>query len=155
MEHGEVEQMIEDALKRFRDELGALSGLSSLNLNSTIITALFTAYAPTVTTGAGVITALGAVSGRYCKIGRLVIFQVSIAITTNGAGATDVEATLPVAPAAFDYVVAGRAKSVSKKELQGFIPASGTKVFITNYDNTYPGADGEVIVISGCYESAT
>jgi hypothetical protein len=49
-------------------------------------------------------------------------------------------------------VVLGRGDAISGDSLIGVIAAGGTTVVLTNYDATYPGADGERIAVTGWYQ---
>jgi hypothetical protein len=113
----------------------------------------WTAYTPTITAVAGTITTVSA-TGRYLQLGKIVFVQVKITITTNGSGATAVKASLPVACNTSNlYIISGRENALVGKMLQGEIStASGIR--ICNYDNTYPGADGNVLIMTGVYEAA-
>lgn len=110
----------------------------------------WTPYTPVVTPGTGAITAYTA-AGRYAQIGKLVLVQIDITITTNGSGATYVAATLP-ASGITTQILPGREAAVVGKMLQGQI--AGNTVLIYNYDNTYPGGNSYRLVLSGSYESA-
>ncbi len=106
----------------------------------------------TVTAQVGTITTATA-QLWYKQIGKLVFFELQVTITTNGTGATFVIVQtapfLPVRTATF-Y---GRAANVSGKGLQGNFNTAG-QFQIFNYDNTYPGADGELFIIAGHCEIA-
>ena len=113
-----------------------------------------TVYTPVVMAASGTFTTVSA-TGRYRIIGKLVFIQITVTITTNGTAAGDVIATLPFASvnvASAAHVLAGRANAVSGKMLQGIINTNSGTVAIFNYDNTYPGASGETLVLSGFYE---
>lgn len=113
----------------------------------------FTAYTPTVTASSGTITTATA-SGRYKVLGKAIFLEVQVNITTNGTGAGVLNATLPggITPAA-NFILAGRELAVNGQMLSGTIQTSGTTIGIMKYDNTYPGANGAVLVLSGIYES--
>lgn len=111
----------------------------------------WTTYVPTITAASGTLTTASA-TGRYRQIGKTVFVEMILTITTNGTGSGTVRATLPVNPQA-DAILAGRGNLVSGKALQGAISTSNNLVNITNYDNTYPGASGESLILSGVYES--
>lgn len=106
------------------------------------------AWVPVVTAGSGTITTVGTVVANYIDVCGIIFFWLEITITTNGTGATSVNATLPVS-AADDAVCSGRATGISGNSLQGHI--SGGSVVIRNYDDTYPGASGETLMVSGFY----
>lgn len=114
----------------------------------------WTAYTPTITAGSGTLTTVSA-TGRYLNMGKLTFVQVAITITTNGTAAGSVRATLPNTATAVGWMLTGRENGLTAKLLQGFIgPGSPTLITIVNYDNTYPGASGASIIVSGCYENA-
>lgn len=113
----------------------------------------WTTYTPSVTSGTGTFTTLGAVSGASKCIGKTCFIRINIPITTNGTAATDVRATLPGGmTGAAQFVLNGREKNISGKQLQGLIVGAGTNVTIFNYDGTYPGASGAELVLSGVIE---
>lgn len=109
----------------------------------------WTSYTPVLSCGSGTLTSASA-TGRYKTLGKTVFVQVSILITTNGTCATNIQATLPFLGNGA-YLLAGREGSATGKALNAIVAT--TVVIITNYDNTYPGADGGVVQASGVYES--
>lgn len=114
--------------------------------------AAWSAYTPTITAGAGAFTTVSA-AGRAQQVGKTLYFSVTITITTNGTAASFINLPLPSGyTAQANTTAVGRAGSVSGKMVQWSIAASGTSGFIVNYDNTYPGATGEVITVSGVVE---
>lgn len=112
-------------------------------------------YTPTMISTAGTITTVGAIQGQYFLKGRIVYFQAQGTITTNGTGAGSIQISLPIqasTTATSRWVVLGRGDNVSGKSLIGVIAAGGTTVVLTNYDATYPGANGERIAVTGWYQ---
>ncbi len=116
------------------------------------LAAAWTAYTPTVVSGTGTLTSVAA-TGRYVKVGKIVFVEIDILITTNGTGATYVDATLPFTAANNYYILAGRERTITGKMLQGQIN-NNAHVPIFAYDNSYPGGDGRDLVVSGIYEAA-
>ena len=115
---------------------------------------VWTIYTPTVIAQTGTFTSVAG-AGRYKQIGKTVFLNVIITITTNGSAANNVQFTLPVNAVngtGLSPALNGRA-SVSGKQLQGIV-FSATQGLVLNYDNSYPGADGEALNISGVYEAA-
>jgi hypothetical protein len=103
-----------------------------------------------ISSGSGTITS-GSCNFRYTKIATWVALQAAVTITTNGTGATSVNFTLPVTPkAGTTYVGWGRADGVSGKMVQ--VKNTGATAVIFNYDNSYPGANGETFYITMLYE---
>lgn len=97
--------------------------------------------------------ALGANSGtlRVRKVHDTVSFEYSGVITANGTGSGSINIVLPyVALGAF--AGSGRASGVSGKMLQLYSNGSTTAV-IYNFDGSYPGSNGETIVVSGTYQT--
>lgn len=111
-------------------------------------------WTPTITAASGTITTLGTVAGHYYEVEKMVFFTLSIAITTNGTGTGDVRASLPFTASAVPAIQAGRETMANGRQLSGFVDASSTIVRIAQYDNSYPGADGVVLRLSGWYERA-
>lgn len=111
-------------------------------------------YTPTITAGSGTFTSVSA-TGRFRKVGRHVDFQMTVSITTNGTAATNVAATLPFAVGStYSFVGYGRENTTTGNLLGVTLTAGATQCGIINYDNTYPGADGYVLHITGSYEAA-
>jgi len=106
-------------------------------------------FTPTVTSGSGSFTSASATM-RYQKRGKNISFRALVAITTNGTAAGSANITMPFSAAATS-VATGIAASVSGKGLTGFI--SGSNMVIRNYDGTFPGANGENLVVEGVYEA--
>jgi hypothetical protein len=95
-------------------------------------------------------------AGRYLTIGKTCFFFVSITINNNGTGSGFIGFTLPVpARVISGGVVSGRANAISGKTLQGFVSGgSASTMVVSNYDNSYPAATGEVLILEGVYETA-
>lgn len=113
----------------------------------------WTTYTPTLGSGTGSLTSASA-TGRYKSVGKTVFVEMTITITTNGTAGAFVTATLPAGMTAVaDTFFGGKARAVSGKLVGSAVQATGGTLAIGNYDNTYPGANGEIIVISGVFEN--
>lgn len=100
-------------------------------------------WTPTITSQTGSITTVGAVSGHYQRIGRLLIGSVTINITTIGTAAGTMNFTLPItARTGIDNVGSGREQSVNGKGVEVNIPGGATVGAIKNYDNTDAWVNG-------------
>jgi hypothetical protein len=110
-------------------------------------------WTPTVTPITGTITTLGAHTGRYKAIGKTIIFQFSVTITTNGSAATGINVSLPFTASAFEFTALGMETNNTGKLMRGFMAVSSTSIQLKFYDNTYPGGDGARLVVTGVYES--
>jgi hypothetical protein len=109
-------------------------------------------WTPTLSSFTGTITTVGAVSGFYLKWGRLVAAWSSLAITTNGTGATLILSDVPFA-ADTEAIGNGREDNVTGNQLQGQVV--GTTVFIRTYNNAYPGGDGRRLAMTYVYRTAS
>jgi hypothetical protein len=108
-------------------------------------------FGTVVSSTAGTISA--AASMRYKRFAKTVHFSVTINVTANsGSGA--VQATLPFPCGPGIYTFAGRESAVTGKQVQGVVGGGDSKVNVYFYDNTYPGAVGNSINVTGTYEAA-
>jgi hypothetical protein len=121
------------------------------------IAAAWTAYTPTVTAGTGAFTSVSA-EGRYMVVGKTVVLQIVVTITTNGTAATWIDATLPFATAnvALNHrqTFTGVEDGVTGFGIAAYALNNSTILRFRKYDATYPGADGNRIAIGGVYEAA-
>lgn len=116
--------------------------------------AAWTAWTPTVTAAAGTITTVGAVSGTYMRVGRTIIWQAILNITTNGTGSAAIRTTAPAtAKAATLFAGSGTEHGVANKSLNCMFVTT-TSIQILFYDGTYPGANSAQMVVGGVYEAA-
>lgn len=112
----------------------------------------FLTATPTVTATSGSFTSVAGAT-RYRQVGKIIYISITVTITTKGTAAGAISVPLPVnCVAAGKYILSGREKQSAGKMLQGEVGT--TAVLIFNYDNTFPGADGYVCVVSGFYEAA-
>ncbi len=100
-------------------------------------------WTPTVVANSGTITTVGTCTGQYTRIGRQVTLSMDLRITTNGTGAGFLQVTgIPFNMGTTLYGSGvGSEIGVTGKMLQAS-PGTATQINITNYDNTYPGANG-------------
>lgn len=111
-------------------------------------------YTPTCASGTGTVTTFGTRVGTVRGgLGKMTWLELDIPITTNGTGATSITATLPagITPVR-DAFILGRENIISGKSVVGLCVAASGTVTIFNYDNTYPGATGARIKLSGWFE---
>jgi hypothetical protein len=127
-----------------------LLGIDTINTTLTAIQAAWTAYTPTVGAGGGALTTASA-TGRYLQIGKTIHVTITVTVTTNGTANLYVSASLPFT-SNNNAVLVGREIGLSGKMLQGIMSNGSTFTPILNYDNTYPAADGAVLVVNGVYE---
>jgi hypothetical protein len=141
---------------------GANADITSLSVLSTPLSTVqggtgdtgssWTSVVPVITAASGSITTVSG-SIRYKRIGKTVFYNVIVSITTNGTGAgTLVVSGFPFLANA-SSTSAGREIAVAGKSLTGTIATGGSQMNVQNYDNTYPGFNGAVIVINGVLET--
>jgi hypothetical protein len=110
-------------------------------------------YTPTIRPSTGAFTSASA-GGSYLQLGKIVFVTITVYITTNGTGSGWVIASLPTSVANLnETILSGREIAAFGKSLNTF-SSSATEVGIVNYDNTYPGGNGFILVVSGWYEAA-
>jgi hypothetical protein len=101
---------------------------------------------PTPTAGSGTLTTATA-AVRYTKIGDRICYTATVTITTNGTGASYIVVPMPFSAA--ETTGASGVNAGSGAALSGFV--SGANLRIYDYDATYPGSDGAVLVMSGSF----
>jgi hypothetical protein len=144
-------------------DAGVVPGMTAITGNVSIGNAVgdvfgggWRVYTPGVVAVTGAFTSATA-TGRYRQMDKTIQFQVSVTITTNGTAAGGVTVGLPRLSSSVVgnwFSVGGRGGIVSGKALAGSIQPSSNTVTMFNYDSSYPGANGELLVISGTYEAA-
>jgi hypothetical protein len=98
----------------------------------------WTAYTPTITSEGGTLTGASIIkSGRYKQIGKTVVVQMEILISTLGSGSPTlgVRATLPVTAAGFRYTPSVFEYAITGKTGSGFINGLATPTLATFYDS--------------------
>jgi len=123
-----------------------------LAVNGEDIGGAWTTTTPTVAATSGTFTSASA-AGAFKKIGKTCFWRARITITTNGTAAGAIVLDLPtIATGAAGNVngigVAATANIPVWFRGEGTAP---TQVYIYKMDGSYPGADGEFIVVSGVY----
>ncbi len=112
----------------------------------------WTAYTPTITSGSGTFTTVSG-AGRYFLFGKTLFISVIVTITTNGSAAGYVNIPLPASLSTVTGAVfAGREYTLSGQMVQAFATGSAIQCYFV--DNTYPGATGATILVSGTVETA-
>lgn len=127
------------------------------NLATTVVaingdnqTTAWTTYTPTITAGSGSFTTVSA-TGRWRRIGKTVVVQADITITTAGTAASTLFASLPLTAAAFNY--AGSAIEVTAgKSGAARIAPSGTTMGALDATAATFIANGKEVVMTTTYE---
>jgi hypothetical protein len=140
------------------DYVAGLGAYTYINLNQNTYFPLandWVSYTPTVSSSSGTITSYTINSANYLIVkNRGIEIQLDISITNGGTGSGVVNVTLPTSfPSVTNGgVFAGKEVAVNGKALTGL--CTSTTVQVSYYDNTYSGATGLRLVLSGLYKSA-
>ena len=141
---------------RFPSTLPALNGSALTAINASNITsgtlgasrfAARSTDSPTVTAGSGTFTTVSAALD-YQRVGDSQIWDLTITITTNGTAATQINVAMPFT-AIRECQAAGRENASAGFACVGTMNASSSTLQVFKYDNTYPGASGYRITLSG------
>lgn len=115
-------------------------------------------WTPTITASSGTITTSSAVA-RY-KIDPLdqktIFVQIAITITTNGTGATALLCSLPFTSENNNIpgTINGKEVANTGRTCSGHIAVNTSSMTIHYEGGTYPGANGNIIVLNGFYKKA-
>lgn len=108
-------------------------------------------YTPVVTAVTGAITSYSS-TGSYQKIGKVLHFRISVAIITNGSGSGAINITLP-RNAGETSTASGKGTQISGKALCCAVTGGSNALRVGNYDGGYPAVDGEILTISGTFQT--
>lgn len=152
---------------------GAVPQSSVTNLTTNLAAKLttpgaWTAYTP-VLSGTGWALVNGSSAGRYCQIGKVIHFSISITFGASSTfGGSPLALTLPVTPVsgiesmiqARYYDSSGGALHVGAAAVAGAVTfnpyvlgAAGLVGYVTT-SNPFAWATGDVLIVSGTYEAA-
>lgn len=111
------------------------------------------AYTPTLLSGTGTITTVGACSGTFHRGDGWCDYSFDVAITTNGTGATFLYVGLPTSATQSGFGV------MRENNVTGIISSSytsaGSSAIYFQYNNVYPGGNGTRFIGSGRYQMGT
>ena len=109
-------------------------------------------WTPALTSASGSLTTVVNGTGYYTKIGRAVLITCRPVITTNGTGASAlILGNLPFASSpSTNLGGAGREDAITGVCFS-FSSSTSTALYITKYDNTYPGGNGYAFPINFTY----
>lgn len=127
------------------------TNISTLQTKTSGYESAWTSYTPTISAASGTITTSSA-TGAYKANGKTVFINIAVTITTNGTGAGTVKATLPLASKNATNLM-GRDIAITGNTLAGTALPTASTIDIIAYNNTYPGTNGAILVLSGVYET--
>jgi hypothetical protein len=104
-------------------------------INGVDQTAAWTTYTPTITAATGTPTTTSA-TGRYRQIGKTVIAEMDITITSVGTASGGVRATLPITAAAFRYTGGVFEYAITGKSGAGYINGPSAPTLLQTSDAT-------------------
>jgi hypothetical protein len=116
--------------------------------------ATWSTWTPTIAASSGTITTSSTNWARYYQIGKIVFFNVSVTITTNGTGSGALRISTPVTSSgtAVRQPVIGRNTS-SGVGLIGIAQNSIGAFSVQTMAAGYPVTDGQSVEVSGTYEA--
>jgi len=141
------------------DVTGDINASSALRIGGNAI-GTFTTYTPTITPASGAFTTLGAVYGKYTRVGKYVHVFFDFTITTNGTAGTFINVTKPITSVATLGSGTGALGVATEIAIAGTFgcvrDSSTTSVLITGTPGsaTYMGANGARIAGHFSYEAA-
>lgn len=113
----------------------------------------YIAYTPTIASGTGTITTLGAVNCWYRQVGSTITINYDVSITTNGTAATSISIQLPPVPTPVNTatICSGR-ELTSGNALTSVLLLGSLSLSVTTYNSGYPGGNGTRLVGSHQFE---
>lgn len=110
-------------------------------------------YTPTLSATSGTLTT-ATVNMYYIRRGVVVYFKAQIIITTNGSASGALLMTVPIPQVnSFGTIANGLQRVPQGYTVYGWLDGGGdTTMSIKFYNDTYPGANGATIEVSGFYE---
>ena len=109
-------------------------------------------WTPAITAASGSITSSSLILAIYRLVGDICHVILDFSITNNGTGSVAVNATLPFTACAIGcQVLPGRERASTGDTLMGQLTPTTNMMGIQTYNNSYPGANGRRLVLSGSY----
>lgn len=112
--------------------------------------AAWTSYTPTITAASGTPTTVSA-TGRYLKIGRLVLFSTQVTVTTVGTAAGNMQVALPFTADVSVCRDLGSSANSSGVAGSAFTSVDGINLLLLEYDGTTWWSGGAVVRASVSY----
>jgi hypothetical protein len=113
-------------------------------------------FTPTLTSAGGTLTSVSVGTGYYTKVGNVVTIMCKPVITTNGTGSS----AIYIGGFPFSLVGSGAVYSGAGREdavagfVFGFSSQGATSLYVSKYDNTYPGGNGHSFGIMITYRTS-
>lgn len=106
------------------------------------------AWTPTITSGTGTLTTVSVGASEAVRFSKWLFFYLDLTITTNGTGATDIRATMPLT---CQFGLGSGRIVTTGVMIQAYINAT-TLLKIVKFDNSYPGASAYNLIVNGFAE---
>lgn len=130
---------------------GVVGALPVVNGGTNYTGGAWSTYTPTLSCGIGGPLTTASATGHSLIIGKLVVYNIDVVVTTNGTCASNLQVTMP-SNAGFRSAATGRNNNTGRVVL-GTIAAASNIFAMTLDAGTYPIADGQSITINGTYEA--
>lgn len=133
--------------------LAAMAAFAGGDGGQQILYGQWNTFTPVLSASSGTITAYSGTI-RWVLLNKTVTFSCNMTITTNGTAAGYLILTLPLPfVGGSSPCGAGRENAFTGKSLNWATFSSSSLAFVY-YDNTYPGANGANLLLSGSYETS-
>jgi hypothetical protein len=163
---GEYDSLSIDADSSGDPEFNIVGTTNKLRLLTSPVTSAASAYGGTgiiespdwrtfssvLSAGSGTLTS-ATCTMRYIRQGKKCTIQASINITTNGTAAGDLRISLPFTSGTLRASLSCFINTLGALGTAGIDPSTSL-IIIKSSSNTYPGADGAVITVTGEYQVA-
>ena len=118
--------------------------------------AAWTTYTPTVTATGGTFTTVSG-TGKYTRIGKLCVTQITVTITTNGTATGEINVTAPFTSSnslGTSFVGTGRENQSVGFTVTARIGSGSSSFLIGKVDGSYPGGNSYTITATIPFEVA-
>ena len=147
------------SLQLYRGNVGAPSGAALISIDATgqisyPTDAAWTQISGSVASSSGALGASPTATIRYKRLGKVLMFHVTVSVPDNGTGAgTLVISGMPFVSGSITQGLGGK-NLTSSQGLAVTVTSSAQALVVSKYDGTYPVASGQFLAITGSYEIA-
>jgi hypothetical protein len=137
-------------------DFGFLQALASETTGIRWNNAAWTSYTPTITATGGIFTTVSG-TGKYTRIGKLCVTQITVTITTNGTATGEIRVTAPFTSSSStgtSFVGTGRENQSVGFTVTARIGSGDSSFLIGKVDGSYPGGNSYTITATIPFEVA-